>query len=86
MDKSQINRMSVAVGALVRKDNRVLFVRQTYGILKGQWGLPTEFVDKGEFPEEAAIRETLEEASIYAEVIGLIAIFISLSGALLEEG
>jgi ADP-ribose pyrophosphatase YjhB (NUDIX family) len=64
--------MSVAVGALVHRDNKVLFVRQTYGKLKGKWSLPTGFVDRGEFPDVSAVRETLEESSIKAEINGLL--------------
>ena len=66
-------RMSVAVGAVVRRDDRILFVRQTYGSLKGQWSLPTGFVDAGETPDAAALRETREEAGVVAEIDGLLA-------------
>ena len=65
--------MSVAAGAVVRRDDKILFVRQTYGSLKGQWSLPTGFVDAGETPDAAALRETREEAGIVAEIDGLLA-------------
>ncbi len=64
-------RMSVAVGAVVRRGGRVLIVRQTYGWMKGQWGLPTGFVDRGERPDAAAVREVREEAGIVAALEGL---------------
>jgi 8-oxo-dGTP diphosphatase len=58
----------------------VLFVRQTYGALRGKWSLPWGYVDgirpDGllEPPDAAAIRETLEEAGVVAEVDGLLGI------------
>ena len=71
-------RMVVCVGAVVLKENKVLFVRQTYGTYKGQWSIPWGFsnLDDGtpQAPHETAVRETLEEAGIIAEVDGLIGI------------
>ena len=69
-----VPRMSVSVGAVVLRDNKILFVRQTYGKLKGQWSLPTGFVDPGETPDMAALRETREEAGIIAGMDGLLGI------------
>lgn len=63
--------MCVVAGALVKKDDKILLVRQTYGRLTGFWGLPTGFVDAGEQPHIAALRETQEEAGIIAELVGL---------------
>jgi ADP-ribose pyrophosphatase YjhB (NUDIX family) len=40
------------------EQNRVLLVRQSDS---GQWGTPGGAIEPGESPEEAAIRETLEE-------------------------
>lgn len=67
-------RMSVSAGAVVLRDNKILFVRQTYGRLRGQWSLPTGFVDPGETPDMAALRETKEEAGITAGMDGLLGI------------
>ena len=64
-------RMCVVAGALIKKEAKVLLVRQTYGRLTGYWGLPTGFVDAGEQPHIAALRETQEEAGISATLIGL---------------
>ncbi len=63
--------MCVVAGALIKKDDQILLVRQTYGRLTGYWGLPTGFVDAGEEPHVAALRETKEEANITASLIGL---------------
>ena len=48
---------SFSVGCMVRKKNQVLLVRHTYGNAKGN-----------ELPEEAAVREVLEETGITAQV------------------
>ncbi len=72
--------MVLCVGAVVLHDHQVLFVRQTYGGLKGQWSLPWGFVDGKatdgslEPPDMAALRETREEAGIVAQVEGLLGI------------
>jgi len=65
-------RMPVTVSAAVHRDDRVLFVRGTYGDFKGVWTLPAGFVDEGEQPDAAAIRETLEEAGVVCAIEGLI--------------
>lgn len=58
----------------MRREDALLFVRQTYGRLKGQWLLPTGVVDPGETVDTAARREVYEEAGIEAEIEGLLAI------------
>ena len=70
----QAPRMSVAVGAVVQRENQILFVRQMYGWMKGQWGLPTGFVDQGERPDAAVLREVREETGIRAALAGLLSI------------
>ncbi len=72
--------VTLCVGAVVLHENKVLFVRQTYGSLKGRWSLPWGFVDGKkpdgtlETPDMAAIRETKEEAGVVSEVEGLLGI------------
>ena len=64
---------ALCVGAVVLREDRVLWVRQAKGhSLEGQWSIPWGFVDVGEGAEEAAVRETLEEAGVHAEVRGLL--------------
>jgi ADP-ribose pyrophosphatase YjhB (NUDIX family) len=68
-------RMAVCVGAVVLRAGRVLFVRQAQGqSLAGQWSIPWGVVDNDESPEEAALRETIEESGIKAEIDGLLGI------------
>jgi ADP-ribose pyrophosphatase YjhB (NUDIX family) len=73
-------RIALCVGAVVLQENKVLFVRQTYGGLKGKWSLPWGFVDGKktdgslEPPDMAAIREIHEEAGVDAKVEGLLGV------------
>jgi ADP-ribose pyrophosphatase YjhB (NUDIX family) len=63
------------VGAVVLQGNRALFVRQAKGHpLEGQWSIPWGFVDPDESPDSAALRETLEEGGVEAQVEGLLGI------------
>jgi len=73
--------MTICVGAVVLHEERVLFVRQTYGEnLTGVWTLPWGFVqgmtDDGQPdpPHVAAVRETLEEGGITAKIVGLLGV------------
>ena len=68
-------KMVVCVGAVVLRGERVLLVRQAEGhSLAGQWSIPWGFVDPGEFPNNAALRETYEESGIEAEIEGLLGV------------
>ena len=64
----------LCVGAVVLNGNKILWIRQTYGVLKGKWSIPWGYVEWGDTPDEAAIRETLEEAQVVVEVEGLLGI------------
>ena len=68
-------KMVVCVGAVVLQDESVLLVRQAEGhSLAGQWSIPWGFVDSGESPKDAALRETHEEGGITAEIEGLLGV------------
>ncbi|MEW6405035.1 MAG: NUDIX domain-containing protein [Chloroflexota bacterium] len=68
-------KMVVCVGAVVRRGNQALFVRQAKGhSLEGQWSIPWGIADASESPDTAALRETKEEGGIVAEVEGLLGI------------
>lgn len=57
-----------SVGCIVKRKNQVLLVRHTYGGAKGKLLIPGGFCQENELPEEAAVREVLEETSITAKV------------------
>jgi len=67
------HKMAVCAGAVVLREERALWVRQAAGAsLAGQWSIPWGLVEPNETPEQAALRETEEEAGITAEVLGLL--------------
>lgn len=74
-------RITICVGAVVLRGERVLFVRQTYGEhLTGVWTLPWGFAHgtapdgQPDPPHVAALRETLEEGGVTAEIVGLLGV------------
>lgn len=51
---------------------QVLLIQRISAPGKGRWSLPAGFVDRGEDPSDAVIRETLEETGFQVEIIGLL--------------
>jgi 8-oxo-dGTP diphosphatase len=54
----------VAVVVLIRKERQVLLVQRVFEPQRGHWTLPSGFVDAGEDPRAAAIRECQEETGL----------------------
>lgn len=68
-------KMAVCVGTIVLHEQRILFIRQAKGhFLAGQWSIPWGLVDEGETPEDAALRETMEEGGVATALDGLLGI------------
>lgn len=65
----------VAVGTLVEHEGRVALVLRGVEPERGRWGLPAGYIEADESAEEAAIRETLEEAHLSVELDGLLDAF-----------
>jgi ADP-ribose pyrophosphatase YjhB (NUDIX family) len=59
------------VGAFVRRDGRLLMIRQD-----GRWLLPGGALEPGESHAEGAARETREETGVAVEVTGLAAVSV----------
>ena len=59
----------VAAAVLVEADGRVLLVRRANEPFRGLWTLPAGFVNGGEDPAEAALRECVEETGLSARII-----------------
>jgi 8-oxo-dGTP diphosphatase len=55
---------TIAVGAVVVHQNRVLLVRRGKEPAKGQWAIPGGRVELGETMHAAAIREIMEETRV----------------------
>jgi NAD+ diphosphatase len=54
------------VKVVLRRDDDVLLVRHTYG-RRSEWDLPGGFLNAGEDPQDAALRETAEELGLSAQ-------------------
>ena len=65
----------VAVGVAVFRDDQLLLVRRTMEPGRGLWALPGGFLDLGEDPRLAAVREAAEEAGVEVAVGDVIDIF-----------
>lgn len=55
---------ALAVDACVRQGDNILLVQRKFPPSAGSWVLPGGFVDKGERPEDAVLRELKEEAGL----------------------
>jgi len=62
----------VAAAVLVEQSGAVLLVRRANDPLRGLWTLPAGFIDAGEDPLEAALRECLEETGLKVHITGLL--------------
>jgi ADP-ribose pyrophosphatase YjhB (NUDIX family) len=67
-------KVGAAILALT-KDNRVLLVKRAVDPAQGDWCLPGGFMEIGETPPAAAIRECLEETGYTVNVTGLLDVF-----------
>lgn len=63
------NERDWGVGAFVKRDDRVLLVRED-----GQWMLPGGMLEPGETPAEGAARELREETGLSVEIDDLLAV------------
>jgi ADP-ribose pyrophosphatase YjhB (NUDIX family) len=64
------------VGAIPEwEDGRILLCRRAIEPRHGLWTLPAGFMENGETTEQAAARETLEEANARIEIQGLYAMY-----------
>lgn len=62
----------VAVAALILRQKKILLVQRANEPYRGFWTLPAGFVDAGEDPAEAVVRECLEETGLEMRVIALL--------------
>jgi 8-oxo-dGTP diphosphatase len=62
---------SLASGCIVVEDGRLLLARRGIEPHYGSWYVPSGYVDYGETPEEAAVREMAEETELTVRILGL---------------
>lgn len=62
----------VAAAMLIEHNDQVLLVRRAIDPMRGHWSLPAGFVDAGEDPQQAVIRECWEETGLQVHVDGLL--------------
>ena len=58
----------VAAAVLIEQDGRVLLVQRANEPFRGLWTLPAGFINGGEDPAAAAVRECLEETGLNVRV------------------
>tara|TARA_B100002051_G_scaffold123798_1_gene117936 strand:+ start:65 stop:550 length:486 start_codon:yes stop_codon:yes gene_type:complete len=63
--------LDLGVAAIVLRDSKILLVQEAQGPHEGQWGLPKGYVNPGELPASAVIRELHEECGIKGTVTGI---------------
>ena len=64
----------VAVGVVVKRDDKVLLVRRLNEPSRGRWSLPGGVVELGETVREAARREVREECGLQVEAGEVLAV------------
>jgi len=83
------NPLPVVASAVINKENKILIIRRNLEPGMNKWALPGGFIELGETPEEAAVRELKEETGIDSNIIHLIGVYLQKSkryGSLLIIG
>jgi len=65
----------IAAATVVPYRGGIVMVKRSVEPGFGLWVIPGGFVDRGETPEEAAVRETYEEANLHVKVVGLLGVY-----------
>ena len=66
--------MVIIAGCIIKKDNKILMVKEAKESCYGQWNFPAGHVEKFEKITDAAIRETYEETGCKVKLIGVLPI------------
>lgn len=69
-----MDNYSLSVGVIVIRNSEVLLVRHNYGSANGKYLNPGGYLKDNELPEEAAVREVLEETGVRVAPVGMIAL------------
>jgi ADP-ribose pyrophosphatase YjhB (NUDIX family) len=73
-DRIFFRNPKVVVAALIEDAGRVLLVLRDIEPGRGFWGLPGGYVDWDEHPQDALIRECMEEVQVRVEPLDLLAV------------
>ncbi len=73
MEQNKTNYEQSVAGVVIR-DGKVLLGRHTYGAGNGLLIIPGGYVDRGESPQDAVIREFMEETGVTVKPLELIAV------------
>ena len=72
------HQVSVAVYTILIKNNQILMIRRANtGYMDGKYSLPAGHIEAGEFPEDAAIRETKEEIGVNTKDLQIVTVLYS---------
>jgi len=66
--------ITVGVGAFLVRDERLLVVRKTYGPSKGQWTIPSGYVERDESVVQTVEREVKEETNVTGRASSILAV------------
>jgi len=65
----------VSSAVIAKQDGRVLMVKRAMSPARGSWCFPGGFIEIGETPQQAAIRECKEESGYEVEITGLVDVY-----------
>ncbi|MDX1416209.1 MAG: NUDIX hydrolase [Candidatus Promineifilaceae bacterium] len=65
----------VGVGVLLVQDRKILLVRRRMDPERGKWSIPAGFLDRGENPQETAVREAFEETGLEVVIEDLVDVY-----------
>jgi 8-oxo-dGTP diphosphatase len=77
-------RNAPVAGCTIVRDGQVLLAQRAHEPLLGDWESPGGFVELGEHPGDAAVREVREELGLEVRLTGLLGIYVTPS--LFDEG
>ena len=66
--------MEIVSGCVIKRNNKILMVKEAKKICYGKWNFPAGHVDEGENIRVAAIREVFEETGCKVELKGVLPI------------
>ena len=64
-------QLDLGVAAIVLRNSKILLVQEAQGNYTGKWGLPKGYVNSGELPADAVVRELHEECGVLGTVTGI---------------